>query len=74
LCALKHFNAHKYEQYCFPTIYREKLCGRSARFNEFRGLRRSNIVHAKQRTLSRLISLQTRERTREKLYSRFWGL
>jgi len=41
---LKHFNAHKYEQHCFPAIYREKLCGRSATFNEFRGLRRSNIA------------------------------
>lgn len=55
----------------FPT-YREKLCGSSVTFNEFRGLRRSSIVHAKQRTLSRLAGLQTRER--KKLYLRSWGL
>jgi len=49
----------------FVATYREKLCGRSVTFNEFRGLRRSNIVHVKQRTLSRLTGLQTSERMRE---------
>lgn len=49
----------------FPATYHEKLCGRSMTFNEFRDLRRSSVVHAKQRTLSRLTSLPISKRMRK---------